>query len=100
MSSYMTNIKQMFSGKNDDPAGVLKLNIPQVSNKGIDCATYKLSVKNIKSIIYRLKNIQYCCELCYEKHHKYLPVIASSNICCNVIWNTKYIKKFFNIGNG
>jgi hypothetical protein len=45
----MTNIKQMFSGKNDDPAGVLKLNIPQVSNKGTDCATYKLSVKILKA---------------------------------------------------
>ena len=54
MSSYMTNIKQMFSGKNDvlqlcrDPAGVLKLNVPQVSNKGIDCATYKVPVKILK----------------------------------------------------
>jgi hypothetical protein len=31
--------------ENRDPAGVLKLNVPQVFNKGIDCATYKLSVK-------------------------------------------------------
>jgi hypothetical protein len=31
--------------ENRDPAGVLKLNVPQDSNKEIDCATYKLSVK-------------------------------------------------------
>jgi hypothetical protein len=35
--------------ENWDPAGVLKLNIPQVSNKGTDCATYKLSVKILKA---------------------------------------------------
>jgi hypothetical protein len=40
--------------ENRDPAGilkydVLKLNIPQVSNKGTDCATYKLSVKILKA---------------------------------------------------
>jgi hypothetical protein len=32
-----------------DLEGVLKLNVPQVSNKGTDCATYKLSVKILKA---------------------------------------------------
>jgi hypothetical protein len=32
-----------------DPAGVLKLNVPQISNKGTDCATYKLSLKILKA---------------------------------------------------
>jgi hypothetical protein len=50
--------------ENRDPAGILKLKVPQVSNKGTDCATYKLSVKNIKSLMHRLKDIQYCCQFC------------------------------------
>ena len=32
-----------------DLDGILKLNVPQVSNKGTDCATYKLSVKKLKA---------------------------------------------------
>jgi hypothetical protein len=32
-----------------DPAGLLKLNVPQLSNKGTDCATYRLSVKRLKA---------------------------------------------------
>jgi hypothetical protein len=35
--------------ENRDPAGILKLNVPQVSNKGIYCATYKISVKILKA---------------------------------------------------
>jgi hypothetical protein len=35
--------------ENGDPAGILKLNMPHVSNKGTDCATYKLSVQILKA---------------------------------------------------
>jgi hypothetical protein len=56
MRSYVANIERVFRARmlfcnceNRDPAGVLKLNVPQVSNKGTDCATYKLSVKILKA---------------------------------------------------
>jgi hypothetical protein len=38
-----------YNCENRDPAGILKLNVPQVSSKGIACATYKLSVKILKA---------------------------------------------------
>jgi hypothetical protein len=35
--------------ENRDTAGILTFNVPQVSNKGIDYAIYKLSVKILKA---------------------------------------------------
>jgi hypothetical protein len=35
--------------ENKDPDGLLKLNVPQVSNKGTDFATYKVSIKILKA---------------------------------------------------
>ena len=40
------------NSENKDPDGVLKLNVPQVFNKGTDWATYKLSVKILKALTY------------------------------------------------
>ena len=56
MSSYSANIEGIFflakmmlsKSKNKDPDGVLKLNVPQVSNKKTDSATCKLIVKRLK----------------------------------------------------
>jgi hypothetical protein len=79
--------------ENRDPAGIVELNVPQVSNKGIDYAIYKLSVKILKTSFTDRKAFSTAVNSAMKKHHKYLQVIASSNICCNLIWNTKYIYK-------